>query len=129
MNKPQTILQALARRDPDYAAFASELPPDLANADAELPPALAADILTLLRPEYPELARVTDEYPADQTFSGPLAAGGLLVAALFLLRSHIKIKRTSTSKWSFQYEHKPMDNELLKTVIDALIGIFDKIKH
>ena len=129
MHNTQTILQVLARRDPDYAAFASELPPALATADAELPPALAADILTLLRPEYPELARIAEAGggPVDRTFADPLVAGGFLVAALFLLRSFIKIKRSDSGKWTIHYEHKPMDNDLLKTVIDALKGIFDKI--
>jgi hypothetical protein len=40
---------------------------------------------------------------------------GTLTAILFLLRSHIKIK----GKY-FPFEHKPIDSDLLKTVLDKL---------
>ncbi len=56
-------------------------------------------------------------------FSNPDFSGfgaGVLIAAVFLLRSHIKIKRSPEGKREFLIEHKPGDNELLTRVIGSL---------
>ena len=118
-------LQTLACLDPDYPAFASDLPPEaLCVGDNPLPDGLAEDVIALLRAERPELSDWLDAQPTTAASAkmgvDPLAAAGVLAAILFLLRSHIKIK----GKY-FTFEHKPMDNDLLGKVLSKL-GAWDK---
>jgi hypothetical protein len=42
------------------------------------------------------------------------------VSVVFLLRSHIKIKRHPDGRWEFDYEHTQIDDELLTKLIDTL---------
>jgi len=80
---------------------------------------LADDVLALLQAERPELsgwlAARSATSPPDRFTLDPLTAVGTLTAILFLLRSHIKIKGKH-----FSFEHKPIDSDLLKTVLDKL---------
>ena len=119
MTKQEKTLQTLARLDPGYPAFAAALPPELTNAAGSLPEGLAADVLALLQAERPELsawlAAQSAAAPPDRFILDPLTAAGTLTAILFLLRSHIKIKGKH-----FSFEHKPIDSDLLKTVLDKL---------
>ena len=118
MPTPEQTLQNLARLDPDYPAFEAQSP-KLLNVTEPLPDGLAADILNLLRIERPELSKWLDMQPPNSPpakfFTGSAAETGLLVAALFLLRTHIKVEGTN-----FLFEHKPMDNDLLKKILDTL---------
>jgi len=85
---------------------------------------LAEDVLTLLRTERPGLDALTAQMDAPPAaFGSPIATVGAAAAALFLLRSHIKIIRSAAGKWTFKFEHKPADNDLLKKVLDALKGV------
>ena len=121
MLKQEQTLQTLAQLDPDYPAFAAALPPEVTGTIEPLPEGLANDVLALLQAERPELsgwlAARSATSPPDR-FLDPLMAAGTLTAILFLLRSHIKIE----GKY-FSFEHKPMESDLLKSVLDKL-GFF-----
>jgi len=124
------VLQTLARLDLDFPNFAAALPPEIARMEADLPPALSENVLALLRAERPELAPwldAQDGAPAPADTLGPLEAAGAMAAVLFLLRSHIKIKRVPGGKWYFLFEHAPAGNDLLQKVLETLKGFFTGI--
>ena len=119
MTNHEYTLRTLARLDPDFPGFAAALPPELDSADTALPSGLAGDVLTLLRAERPELSGWLDAQgsaaPPETLVVDPLAAVSVLAAVLFLLRSHIKVEGKH-----FSFEHKPMGDDLLTKVLDAL---------
>ncbi|MCL1873646.1 MAG: hypothetical protein FWF85_05975 [Clostridiales bacterium] len=119
MLKQEQTLQTLAQLDPDYLAFAAALPPEMSGAAETLSEGLVDDVLALLQAERPELsgwlAGQSTPAPPDRFILDPLTAAGTLTVILFLLRSHIKIE----GKY-FSFEHKPMESDLLKTVLDKL---------
>ena len=124
MTTTEKTLQALALLDPDFPAFAAALTSEeLQIANSALPEGLAEDVTTLLRTERPELSGWLDAQPStqpkDKLAVDPLAAAGVLAAILFLLRSHIKFKGKH-----FTFEHKPMESELLKAVLNKLSLMF-----
>jgi len=124
MTITEKTLQKLAQLDPDYPAFAAALPTEaLQIAGASLPEGLVEDVTALLRVERPELSAWLDAQLSTQTpdkFAvDPLMAAGVLTGILFLLRSHIKFEGKR-----FTFEHKPMDSELLKAVLNKLTLLF-----
>ena len=122
MFTPEQTLQNLARLDPDFPAFAALLPNELTRAAETLPEGLAADILTLLREERPELSKWLDAQPSSPPpakFIVESATGvGLLLAALFLVRTHIKVEGVN-----FKIEIKPMSSKLLIKVLETFKDI------
>lgn len=117
-------LQSFAAHDPAFAAFAAQLPAGLAQR--ELPPELLADAADLLCAERPEFALWMDrpDGPQEKFAVGAIIAGAATLAAVvFLLRSRIKLQRKEDGAWTFLFEHKPADNELMKHVLEALEGI------
>ena len=124
MTQPTQALCTFAAHDPAFAAFAAELPAELAQR--ELPPELLTDAAALLRAERPEFALWMDrpDGPQDKFAVGAIvASAATLAAVVFLLRSRIKILRKEDGTWSFLFEHKPADNDLMKHVLAALEGI------
>jgi hypothetical protein len=121
MSNASHTLQTLACIDPDYHAFAAYVPPELSQA--ELPPGLAVDIATYLKSERPELSAWID---TQLTSSQPmemftLAANvSTIVAALFLLRSHIELEHAPDGKISFKIKIKPAGSVLLKNILESL---------
>jgi len=124
MMETKQALQTFAAHDPAFASFAAELPEGLAQR--ELPPELLADAADLLRAERPEFASWMDrpDRPQEQFSVGAIiASAATLAAVVFLLRSRIKIQRKEDGAWTFLFEHKPADNDLMKRVLGALEGI------
>jgi len=119
MSTPEHTLLTLARIDPDYPTFAAEIPPEITDTKEQLPEGLADDVIALLQTERPELSAwlkaQSSTSPPDKFTLDPLTAAGTLTAILFLLRSHIKFEGKR-----FSFEHKPMDSDLLKKVLDKL---------
>lgn len=61
------------------------------------------------------------------TFSIPTLAGaGIVIAALFLLGTHIKFYRGTDGKWEFLIEHAAAQGEILEKVIEAFIRMMNK---
>jgi len=86
---------------------------------------LAENIVTYLRAECPDLDDLIaqTDTPSATFDGGAIASIGAITAALFLLRSHIKITRDAYGRCQFLFEYKPADNDLLKKVLDSLKGI------
>jgi len=124
MTQPNQALQSFATHDPAFAAFAAELPAALMQT--ELPPELLDDVTALLcaeRPEFDLWANMPDVAQDRYAVGAIAASAATLAAVVFLLRSRIKLQRKEDGAWSFLFEHKPADNDLMKRVLDALEGI------
>lgn len=117
------IIQTLALNNPDFAEYYASLPFRMESKE-RLPSELMDDILTVLREDI-ELDRVIRSLSVSKqkivTYAIPdIASVGTIVAALFLLRLHIKFERNALGKWEFLIEHKPNENALLEKVLSAL---------
>lgn len=125
MTTHEQAIQHLAQYDPDFPAFAATLPQEAINADNSLLPIeFAEDVATLLKAELPKLADWLDSpLDAPQDKMDPLAAVGVVSAALFLLRTHIRIKRGTDGKWSFLIEKSSMNDAILEKILDRLAQI------
>ncbi|MCL2856815.1 MAG: hypothetical protein FWE19_03705 [Oscillospiraceae bacterium] len=126
MRTPEQTLITLARLDPDYPAFAAQLPDELKRAAKPLPNEMATDVLSLLRIERPELQNWLDRQadaqpPAKFLVDSPESAVALIGAIVFLLRTHIKIEGKH-----FLIEHKPIESDLLKKILDRFGDIFSR---
>ena len=120
-DKTAQILKTLAVSHPDFIAFQRDAAKALIPANA-LPNELLQDTLTLLRKD-PQQATVIDALqaqPADARGFFPGSDVALLVAIAFLLRTHIKIERTTTGKWKWLIEHKPGDSKLMTILLNKL---------
>ena len=124
MTSLEQMLLALAYLDPEYSRFITVLPPDLAREESPLPDELLEDVFALLSDERPDLSDWIIERQSiqfDKMAIDPLMATGVLAAVLFLLRSHIRIK-----DGQLFFEHKPIESDLLKKVLDSLSAFLIK---
>jgi hypothetical protein len=101
------ILHTLAAANPDFATFQAKFP--AAPTSADLNPEILQDTLAVLN-ENPQQAATCKSFVTGTEV-------GTLVAVAFLLRTHIKLERTSTGKWRFLIEHKPADSKLLTALL------------
>lgn len=71
--------------------------------------------------------RCRENAHAALTFAIPgLPEVGVLIAALFLLSTHIKIHRTEDGKWEFLVEHNASDDGILEQIAQILTDYFKK---
>ena len=117
----QQILQILVTSNPDFAAFRADF------ADAASNTTLPADVLTdtlAVLGEDPQTAVAIEVLSNNLNASKSFVTSGGEVAALFavafVLRTHIKLERTTTGKWKFLIEHKPADSKLLAGLLNKL---------
>ena len=121
-----TIL-TLAQRNPSFAEFYSQYQ-DQIVLSAPLPIDLWGDVLAIAEKE-PDLSsavkRCRENTQSAQSFAIPglLEIGGL-IAALFLLRTHIKIHRTEDGKWEFLVEHSSSNDSALEKIACVLADLF-----
>ncbi|MFI0401164.1 MAG: hypothetical protein ACH34X_18940 [Thiolinea sp.] len=116
----QQILQILANSNPDFPVFVSGLGSE-ANVPP-LPPELLTDTLAVLG-EDPQTAAAIEALSNNPNASKSFVTGGelaALFAVAFVLRTHIKLERTTTGKWKFLIEHKPADSKLLTGLLAKL---------
>lgn len=121
-----TIL-TLAQRNPSFAEFYSQYQ-DQIVLSAPLPIDLWGDVLAIAEKE-PDLSsavkRCRENVPSVPSFAIPgLPEMGVLIAALFLLRTHIKIHRTEEGKWEFLVEHSSSDDGTLEKIARVLANLF-----
>jgi len=118
------ILHTLATADPDFAAFQAEFP--AAPSPADLDPEILQDTLAVLNEDQQQAATVQALRNQSETCKSFVTGTEVatLVAVAFLLRTHIKIERTSTGKWRFLIEHKPADSKLLTALLTKLEQLF-----
>jgi len=123
-----TIL-ALAQRDPGFAEFYLKYQ-DQIVLPAPLPVDFWDDVIAIAQKE-PALSRAVkrcrENGHAAPTFAIPgLPEAGVLIAALFLLSTHIKIHRTKDGKWEFLVEHNASEGGTLKHIAQILTDYFKK---
>ena len=121
-----TIL-ALAQQDPSFAEFYLQYQ-DQIVLPAPLPIDFWDDVIVIAEKE-PALSSAVkhcrENAQASQAFAIPgLPELGVLIAALFLLRTHIKIHRTKDGKWEFLLEHNSSDDGTLEKIAQVLADLF-----
>lgn len=124
--KKSTIL-ALAQRGPGFAEFYSQYQ-DQIVLSAPLPIEFWDDVIIIAEKEptlSSEVKRCRENAQTAQSFAIPgLPEVGVLIAALFLLKTHIKIHRTKDGKWEFLLEHNASDDGTLKKIAQMLADLF-----
>ena len=116
----QQILQIIASSNPDFAAFRADFAD--ATSNATLPADVLTDTLAVLG-EDPQTAAAIEALSNNPNASKSFVTGGevaALFAVAFVLRTHIKLERTTTGKWKFLIEHKPADSKLLTSLLAKL---------
>jgi len=118
MTSAQT-LYALAIADPDYAAFANQNP-ELRQITlaSEVETELARETAALLE-QIPERAEQLRRIESSGRPAGMMSIP-LLLTVVFLLRTHVRIKRSPGGKWEFLVEQKPADTALIKQVLTRI---------
>lgn len=129
-NPAMLLLHRLAVADPDFLAEKKRLASltHLTLSAAEQT-ALAQETLAVLResPEQKQAIRtLTENHEPAKNYDGGLLTAGVLVAIVFLLRSHIKVKRHNDGRLEFLFEHKPADSKLLSQLLDRLAALLPK---
>ena len=115
-------LHALAISDPDYAAFASQHPE---LRQISLTPAveteLARETLSLLEqmPDRAEQLRRLGS-PGREPAAAGMVSIPVLLTVVFLLRTHLRIKRSPGGQWELLVEQKPADTALIKQVLTRI---------
>lgn len=124
----RAVLWALANQEPNFPAFLDKYQEEIAFS-ADLPDDLIDEVMAVVEVD-PALTDAVKRYQENTQAAGTFAVPGLpevsiLIAALFILRTHIKIHKTPDGKWEFLVEHESSNNELLEKVIQ-MIGSFLK---
>ena len=125
----ESTLWALAQQDPGFAAFYTEYREKI-TFTAPLPADLLDDVIEVVEQD-PALAPAAKRYlenaQAASAFAVPgLPEAGILIAALFLLGTHIKFHRTKDGKWEFLLEHPAPENNTLERIVQILSEIFKR---
>ena len=119
----KTALLAAAQQTEGFQEFYTQYR-DQVPAQTSWPEWLVDGVFTAAASD-PEAGPMVKEYAKNAqsagTFGDPLLCGaGFLIAALFLLGTHIKIHRTPDGKWELLLEHAAAQNELLEKIAEAL---------
>lgn len=125
----ETAIWALAQQDPDFAAFCARYQGEI-TLNSPLPDELLDGVIAVVQ-EDPALAPMAKRYLENAQSAGSFAVPGLseagiLIAALFLLGTHIKIHKSEDGKWEFLLEHPAVDSDSLKKIAEILSGFFKK---
>lgn len=124
----RAVLWAVANQDPNFPEFLDQYQEEIALS-AALPDDLIDEVMAFVEAD-PALTDTAKRYQENAQAVGTFAIPGLpevsiLIAALFILRTHIKIHRTPDGKWEFLVEHESSNNELLEKVAQ-MVGSFLK---
>lgn len=124
---PKKTIFVLAQRDPGFAEFYSQYQDQIVPS-APPPAGFWDDVIAIVEKEPAQsstVKRCRENARAAQSFAIPgLPEAGVLIAALFLLRTHIKIHRTEEGKWEFLVEHNASDDGTLEKIARVLAGLF-----
>ena len=125
----ESTIWALAQQDPDFAAFFTEYREKITFA-ASLPPDLVDGVIEIVGQDPalgPAAKRYLENAQAAVAFAVPgLSEAGVLIAALFLLGTHIKFHRTEDGKWEFLLEHPASENSTLERIAQILSELFKR---
>ena len=125
----ESALWALAQQDPDFSAFYTEYR-EKVTLTAPLPVELLDGVLEVVEQD-PALAPAAKRYLENaqtaSAFTVPgLPEAGILIAALFLLGTHIRFHKTKDGKWEFLLEHPASENGALERIVQILSEIFKR---
>ena len=125
----ESTLWALAQQDPDFSAFYTEYREKITLA-APLPAELLDGVVEVVEQD-PALAPAAKRYLENAQTAAAFAVPGLpeagvLIAALFLLGTHIKFHRTKGGKWEFLLEHPVPENSTLERIAQILSELFKR---
>ena len=123
----KSTIWVLAQRDPSFAEFYLQYQEQIV-----LPTPLSVDFwddVIAIAEKEPDLSsavkRCRENTQSAQSFAIPgLPEIGVLIAALFLLRTHIKIHRTEDGKWEFLVEHSSSNDSALEKIACVLADLF-----
>jgi hypothetical protein len=127
LNETQALnlLHTLAADDPDYPRIAKQLAPLVLLS---LPPNEQAiithttlEVLSEDPQRVPAIISLLDD-PPPQRFDTDLLRASLLVAVVFLLRTHIRIEGKARDL-TFTIGHKPSDSETLTALLTKLAAL------
>ena len=125
----ESALWALAQQDPGFSAFYTEYREKIILT-APLPAEFLDGVIEVVEQD-PALAPAVKRYlgnaQAAATFAVPsLLEASVLIAALFLLGTHIKFHRKEDGKWEFLLEHPASENGVLKRIAQILSELFKR---
>lgn len=119
----EEILMVIAYNNSEYDLFLDENKlREGINEIIPLPLTLADDTLVVLR-ENQKINTEIESLKKSHKGINSFATGGeitALLAVVFVLRTHIKLERTTTKKWKLLIEHKPTDSKLLSEILKKL---------
>ena len=125
----ESALWALAQQDPDFSAFYTEYREKI-TLTTPLPVELLDGVVEVVEQD-PALAPAAKRYlenaQAASAFAVPgLPEAGVLIAALFLLGTHIKFHRKEDGKWEFLLDHPASKNDTLERIVQMLSELFKR---
>lgn len=125
----ESTIWALAQQDPEFTAFYSQYQEQL-TLTVPLPAVFLDAVIAVVEKD-PALSAKAIQYQknaqAAMTYAIPdLPELGILIAALFLLSTHIKIHRTKDGKWEFLVERKATGDLTLEKIAQVLSDLFQK---
>ena len=85
--------------------------------------ARSALLLLASEPDYREGLAALMASPPPERMLGPWETMALVSAVLVVLQTHFKFERDKQGQWTVNLEKKPTDTQLLKSVIQKLLGI------
>ena len=125
----ESALWALAQQDPDFSAFYTEYREKI-TLTAPLPVELLDGVVEAVEQDpalAPAVKRYLENAQTASSFAVPgLPEAGILIAALFLLGTHIKFHRTEDGKWEFLLDHPASENGALERIVQILSEIFKR---
>ena len=125
----ESTLWALAQQDPDFATFYAEYREKI-TLTAPLPAELLDGVIEVVEQDpalAPTVKRYLENAQAASAFAVPgLPEAGVLIAALFLLGTHIKFHRKEDGKWEFLLDHPASKNGTLERIVQMLSELFKR---
>lgn len=115
-----TAVKTLATADPDYQPFLQQHRGlSFSHISSDVQSELEHDLLTLLQqiPDRSTQLEKLSQSNERSTFDGGTESVPLLLAATFLLRTHLRIKKNPQGKWEFLAEHKPGNSQLVNQLL------------
>ena len=125
----ESTLWALAQQDPGFAAFYTEYREKI-TLTAPLPTEFLDGVIEVVEQDRalaPAVKRYLENAQAASVFAVPgLPEAGVLIAALFLLGTHIKFHRKEDGKWEFLLDHPASKNGTLERIVQILSELFKR---
>ncbi len=124
-NQALNLLHTLAAADPDYPKIAKQLAPlALLPLPSDEQAAIAHAMLEVLGQDPQRAPAMISllNHPPPQHFEVDLLSAGLLVAVVFLLRTHIRFEGKFRDL-AFTVEHKTADSQALSDLLNKLSSL------